>query len=208
MYSETSTQTSTSKLSGFVRLVPIKPQMSDDVVRAVSEGFKKPITEALTEDVRKHLEDCHFGFSFIDGRNTFAGFAVFKTIDSFLYLSGCILRPAYQGSGLVNVAVFMAQSMTGAPDFALRTQSSLMWSAGQRMTRGWTPHLGTKETASTEKVERLIKKLGMASTIVPGFYNGPLYGEKPEHQNSELQNWWDSICNFERGDAVLCSGRF
>ncbi len=208
MYSDTSIHIGPSKLAGFVRLVPRKPPMNESVVETVSEGFKQPITDALYEDVRQHLEDCHFGFSFIDGRDTFAGFAIFKVIDRFLYLSGGIMRPAYQGSGLINVAVLMAQSITSSPLFALRTQSPLMWSAGRRLTREWLPQLGVTDHVMAEETKKLADKLGMASTVVPGFYNGPLYGEKPQYKDAELQNWWNSICSFERGDAVLCSGRF
>jgi|GEM_PF-2497733 len=197
-----------SKLSGFVRLVPIRPRYDDDVMATVAEGFQKPKSPALQKDVHEHLQDCQFAFSFVDAQDTLAGFALFKVIGNFLYLSGGVLRPAYQGKGLLSVAVLTARSITGSAFFALRTQSSLMWAAGRHLTHEWYPQSGIKIHSMAEMTRQLADKLGMASTIVPGFYGEALYGQKPLHKDAKLQAWWDSFVDFDRGDAVLCGGRF
>jgi hypothetical protein len=190
----------------------------DVATRIASLGFVQPNSPALRADVDDHLSQGKIVFSVVDAKTAeTVGFAIFLHFDwsytgmsapaSTLYLSGIILDPAYQGMGIAAMAVAEAQAITGAKFLALRTQSPRMWSAGAGMTTDWFPH-PRHETPVEMSVRGLGAALRMDSSfpVARGIYKGPLYGAKPVHRDAALQTWWDSICDFTRGDAVFCIG--
>lgn len=137
------------------------------------------------------------------------GFAIFNLIDpQLLYLSGIILTPSFQGKGIAEVIVRNVATQTGAQYLALRTQSPRMWSAMKKMCSMTFP-VSFMETPSwaVKYGEQAAKRNGSKFPVTPGFYNGPLYGIKPTHYDPKIQAWWDSICSFENGDAVICVGK-
>ena len=191
---------------------------TDIATRIASLGFVQPMSDALRADVNDHLSHGRIVFSIVDDpTGETVGFAIFLSFDWLytglcsiaptLYLSGIILDPRYQGMGIAAMAVAEAQSITGAKYLALRTQSPRMWSAGAGMTTDWFPH-PSRETPVEMSVRGLgaAMRTGSSFPVTRGIYGGPLYGEKPFHHDPKLQAWWDSICDFERGDAVFCIG--
>ena len=188
--------------------VPGLPNLNEAVAVA-AEGFVQPVSDGLQTDVRNHLADSQTAFSIVDENGQVVGFALFKNIVGVLYLTGLILRHDYQNRGLGKAAILAGRFATGAEYFALRTQSPRMWSVGNKLASAWYPNQnGFSDKDLEQKASILALELGMATPIVQGFYGGPLYGEKPTHRDPALQAWWDSLCSFQRGDAVLCVGRF
>lgn len=188
--------------------IPGLPNL-DEAVSIAAEGFVRSVSLELQIDVKNHLTDKQTAFSVVDENGRVVGFALFKSIGGILYLAGLILRRDYQNRGLGKEAILAGKFATKAEYFALRTQSPRMWSVGNSLASAWYPNLtGLPNKNLEQKAKILATELGMIAPIVQGFYGGPLYGEKPTHQNSDLQARWDSLCSFERGDAVLCVGRF
>ena len=187
---------------------PLPPNLDEAVVIA-SEGFAQPMSKNLEIDVANHLAECPTAFTIINADGQAIGFVLFKKFDEILYISGIILRRKCQGQGLGLEAIRSAKLMAHAEWFALRTQSLRMWRAGQKLAREWYPSpFFDHNPEIRQRAEFLAHRLGMAGVIVPGFYGSPLYGVKPIHRDCQLQTWWDNLCSFERGDAVLCLGRF
>ena len=85
-----------------------------------------------------------------------------------------------------------------------------MWEVGRRVCQVWEPNFDGLYCSSELVVlsTKLGAVLGMVFPANAGFYGGPLYGEKPQHNVPTVQRWWDSICCFDRGDSVLCVGKF
>lgn len=182
-----------------------------EAARIAAQAFVKTYSQQIYQDVAEHLAEGEV-YTIFDG-TSLAGFAIFKMTDSeTLYLAGIILRPDVQAQGLAAKVIEMARQETGAKKLTLRTQSLRMWSVGRKLCREWYPR--PDEMRLEEGVcpwfgpyVYPVDTLG-DSKILRGFYNGPLYGQKPVHHNRRLQKWWDGICDFERGDAVFCCGVF
>ena len=192
-----------------IRIIKTMPDI-DVAMEIAASGFVQPESEALREDVAIHLKEGQIVYTIeVDG--VLSGFAIFNDISPVLYLSGIILNERCQGKGITKKVVEVARVQTGASILALRTQSTHMYMAGKHVVAPecWFPHATIEISASLLSVrEGLVKKLGMTSAIHQGFYGGPLYGEKPIHGDARVQAYFDSICNFDRGDAVLCIGYF
>ncbi|MBI5794374.1 hypothetical protein HZA87_04845 [Candidatus Uhrbacteria bacterium] len=186
-----------------------KPSL-DDLVILASEGFRQPITPELIGDVERHLADTDFCVCIFDG-GTLVGCMLCKLpIPGVLYIAGTLILPQYQGAGIKSEVTRMV--MRDHPEllwFAGRTQSPIVWSSVQGIASELLPH--PRPHVATDKMHErrreLARALGMTSTIQQGFYGGALYGEKPINRDGRVQAWWDSICNFERGDAVLYIAR-
>lgn len=175
-----------------------------------SRGFVQPVSAALRTDVDVHLRHGQIVFLVIDAeKEAVVGFALFNDLAPVLYLSGIILDPAYQGRGIAALAVAEARVLTGATHLALRTQSARMWLAGSRMVEEWYPHPKQQIPDHLRPLaEQAAARTNSVFPVAVGLYGGPLYGAKPVHHDETLQSWWDSLCSFERGDAVFCIGRF
>lgn len=213
----------------FVREVPDL----DLATRIASSGFVQPLSSALRLDVDSHLKEGQIVYSIFKG-DSLIGFAIFCKMTlpavfpgragdwggsiyedmNVLYLAGIMLHDSMQGQGIAEQAVLHARKEleTHISYFALRTESLRMWSAGKKMTESWFPNPqnsfpGQFRVAKTLLAERMQMKLDKDFSS-SGFYGAPLYGTKPLHHDANLQAWWDGICSFERGDAVLCIGRF
>ncbi|HEU0051425.1 MAG TPA: GNAT family N-acetyltransferase [Patescibacteria group bacterium] len=174
-----------------------------------SEGFVQPVSEHLREDVREHLAHGERLYS-IHAHGQVAGFAIFNIWDSVLYLSGIMLKTEFQGRGIAERVVERVHTAVQAPYFALRTQSLRMWCAGRRMVEEWYPHPEYSEIPDEFRTlgYAVARRLGNDFPVSRGCYGSALYGLKPTCANSALQEWWDQICDFERGDAIVCVGRF
>lgn len=169
-------------------------------------GFVQPPTPELRLDVERHFAQGRLVYS-VHRNGRLGGYALFRVMDQVLYLGGVMLLPELQGCGIAIKFIERAHADSGVHFLGLRTQSPRMWTAGLRATTSWIP----RENAADEELAHLGRglaaALGCSFPVHPGFYGGSLYGQKPVHGDPRLQAWWDSICNTERGDAVICVGR-
>lgn len=192
-----------------------------------ASGFGVPESYDLEVDVFNHLGagDLVYGFALapqdngwretVDGRALHVGFAIFKVWGIILYLSGIIMDADHQRSKAVNMAVWAAVNQLHNEQgkevayLAFRTQSLPMWVAGSRETKSIFPREGVaKPVDELARIgARVAKELGSVFPVSVGHYGGPLYGKKPIYRGDrKLQLWWDGLCDFERGDAVICVG--
>lgn len=192
-----------------MKYIERKPSL-EDAVRLASEGFCRPVTQALIDDVAQHLEVADFCVCYEDEGNLI-GYQIFHTpIPHLLYIGGTLITPAYQGRGIKAEATRSILCMR--PELTWisgRTQSPIVWSSVHRIAKELLPNYDP-DVCSHEAEElrhQLAFILGMNDPIHEGFYGGALYGKKPTHHDWKIQAWWDSICNFERGDAVLYMAR-
>jgi len=191
-----------------IRFVRQKPDL-DLATEIASSGFVQPISKALQLDVDVHLNEGRIVYTIFDDDRV-VGFAIFKVIgEDVLYLAGIMLHESVQGKGIAELAVKHANTESYFSHLALRTQSLRMWVAGNKMMRDWFPNPENRIHEPLRHVRNMVAShLKMPADVLsaPGFYGAPLYGKKPVHRDVALQKWWDSICSFERGDAVLCVG--
>ena len=176
---------------------------------AAAEGFIQPLSKSLETDVDNHLKLAEFGFQF-HFRGEFLGFTLFQHQEDLLMGAGMQIRPFAQGHGLVKQAILLAKEITGANFLAYKTQNPRMWQVGERLCSVWTP---TVECGFANKDvdgarNRVADFMGIETTTLKRFYGQALYGKKPTHWDEGIQEWWDSVCNFEQGDSVLCVGKF
>lgn len=175
--------------------------------RIASSGFVQPISDELRQDVAGHMAggDLVYGIQ-EDGQ--FVGFVIFNIWDDILYLSGIIVHEDYQRHQHVveSVAKVRRQHLQ-LKYLALRTQSLRMYVAGGKVCSAWTPHVDAVSTPELSRVgKEVAERTNSEFPLHLGCYGGPLYGEKPVYRDESLQRWWDELCNFERGDAVICTG--
>jgi hypothetical protein len=184
-----------------------RPRLDEAVEIAVA-GFVQKHSAELRKDVDKHLTKGQIVYRIKDLEVT-AGFALFNKWEDVLYLSGIILVPSVQGRGIAAAVIGRAHAETRTKYLTLRTQSAIMWRAGEKIcAEGWTPRPLKRTDLGIETAGNLTaEKLGGTFPISPKCYGGPLYGTKPIYSDSFIQTWWDSICDFECGDAVICAGR-
>lgn len=176
-----------------------------------SAGFVQSLSSTLREDVENHLREGQIIYSTLE-HDQVVGMSIFTAIGArseILYLVGTIFLPRVQQRGLAAEAIHVARAECGSEYLALRTQSPRMWSVGNKLCRDWYPNVGIVIPSSMQEIgERVSRKIDSAFPFARGQYRGPLYGAKPTHHDPVLQQWWDRICDFDRGDAVLCVGRF
>ncbi|MFH0814675.1 MAG: GNAT family N-acetyltransferase [Candidatus Falkowbacteria bacterium] len=181
-------------------------------VELVSRGFVQPVSQALIADTRDHLHAGDFVYS-ATADDRLVGFAVFDELPSkLLFVAGIMIDPAHQGEKVGRQMILKAKDQVSAEFLGLRTQSPRMWSAGRSICAEWYPNFdnGVLRFRLQAQAELIRARLGpkYEYPVVESCYGGALYGEKPTHREPSVQSWWDSICNFARGDAVLCIGKF
>lgn len=190
----------------------IKPS-TKEAIKIAALGFVREHSPELQKDVEEHLAE-GIVYTFVQDDQE-VGFAIFNMTDKeTLYLAGIILRPEVQAQGLAAKVIEIARQETGAKKLTLRTQSLRMWSVGKKLCQSWYPRPDFEKCQAAvgfcpwfgDNFYQIDTKGD--SQILRGFYNGPLYGQKPVHHDRRLQKWWDKICDFERGDAVFCCGSF
>lgn len=195
-----------------VHIASVTPGL-DEATRVASAGFVQPLTSALRDDVERHLEEGALVQSFTL-EDVVVGFAIYRLFEigtvRLLYLAGIILDPRIQGQHLAARAIGLAAAELGATHLGLRTQSLRMWLVGERLTCvTWAPHpsreLSDEDARLGAALSERIHGAGRFPQLA-GFYGAPLYGEKPVYRDPLIQSWWDSICNFDAGDAVICLG--
>lgn len=191
--------------------------------RIAASGFNQLLSSELRQDVANHLVG-DMVYTLTDDGEPF-GFAIFNVWNDVLYLGGIILSDEHQGKGLFQKVIDRAR--TDEPKvryLAFRTQSSLMYKAAFNYCRELHPappvvpeflrrpfrgvdcaHIPLD---FKERGDIVAARLGSQFPVHRGCYGGPLYGKKPGHPNPSFQQWWDSLCDFERGDAFICIGLF
>lgn len=183
----------------------------DEAVPLTAEGFRQPISAALTEDVRVHLNASEFSLCARE-RGKLVCYMLFTIpTDEVLYIAGTLIAETHQGTGIKTRGTILAfERHPSLRWLAGRTQSSIVWASAARISSELYPSGdgGTFSADGTRRLNALAESLRMNGPVHRGFYGGPLYGEKPVHRDPAVQAWWDALCDFERGDAVLYMGRY
>jgi ribosomal protein S18 acetylase RimI-like enzyme len=198
----------------------------DQATELAALGFSQDNSPGLREDVRNHLEGADACLCIYDAK-CLVGYMLFQLpehinhydekwnlgyiimppqVKHIVYIAGTLVHPEYQGKGLKAEATRMAMDkFMDRTYFAGRTQSPIVWSSVTRLASVVYPHPNATKPSSQmlSALDALVAYLKMKSAIEPGFYGGPLYGQKPLHRNEGIQAWWDSLIDFQRGDALL-----
>ncbi|MDO8583597.1 MAG: hypothetical protein Q7R83_00260 [bacterium] len=191
-----------------ISVIPQAPRV--DLATAIAaSGLVVSNSLPLQQDVESHL---HAGqvYTVVSG-DAPVGFAVFSRFpNGVLYLAGIMLRPNVQGRHICEKII---QGVRRPEDrfLGLRTQSPIMWAAGKRIcSNGWLPDQPVATDSELQRIGNEVAAVIGCPTfpVSPGFYGQALYGKKPEHRDPVVQAWWDSLCDFVRGDVVVCVGRF
>ncbi len=183
----------------------------DEAVPLTAEGFRRPITDALVEDVRVHLGASEFSLSVRDKGRLVCYMLFSIPADDILYIGGTLITAPMQGHGIKTRGTILAfERFPSLRWVAGRTQSSIVWASAARVTSELFPGANgaTHSSECRDRLDALVETLRMDGAIHRGFYGGPLYGEKPLHHDASAQAWWDTLCDFDRGDAVLYMGRY
>lgn len=183
----------------------------DEAVRLTAEGFRRPVTDALVEDVRVHLAAAEFSLCAREDGMLVCYMIFTVPVPDVLYISGTLIESSRQGTGIKTAGTVLAfERHPSLRWFSGRTQSSVVWASAARIASELTPNreASALSTEGTACLDALVAALRMSGPTHAGFYGGPLYGEKPVHHDPAVQAWWDALCDFERGDAVLYLGRF
>lgn len=180
----------------------------ETATRIASSGFVQPISDELRQDVAGHMAggDVVYGIR-EDGQ--FVGFVIFNIWYDILYLSGIIVDAAHQRHQHVSESVTkVLRQNPGLKFLALRTQSLRMYVAGRKVCPVWLPYPSAVFMPELNRVgKEVAERTNSEFPVHVGCYGGPLYGEKPVYRDESLQRWWDELCNFQRGDAVICVGK-
>lgn len=177
-----------------------------DATQLAALGFNREVDAVLTEDVRQHLASSDATLCIYDN-DRLIGYMIFGLqVENLVYISGTLVHPDEQGKGIKARATEVAmERFSDRTYFAGRTQSPIVWSSVTRLATAVQPH--PSETAMTrsmaQALSRLVEHLNMEAALQIGFYGGPLYGRKPVHNDVQVQTWWDTLINFQRGDALL-----
>lgn len=194
-----------------MHLVKTKPDPGAALQIAAS-GFCQPVSAELEKDVTEHIAGGDLHFSFMQAART-VGFAIFNVWDDILYLSGIIMHADYQQRRAVQQAVAAARiEAPSACYLAYRTQSYRMWRAAEPTCDFWFPASSNSSKSVLAELVwvggRVSQRIGSTFPVHQGWYGGPLYGKKPVRGSFTDQQGWDWQCNFNRGDALICVGKF
>ncbi len=181
-----------------------------------ASGFCQSVSPELERDVATHLAGGDLVYTFHECEQV-VGFAIFNVWENVLYLGGIILDAQHQGRRMVQQVVARAiynlrnEHRVDVDYLAFRTQSLRMWVAGARECEQIFPCRGNHEVPEDimSTVQMVASRVGSDFPVGVGCYGNSLYGQKPVYGNildRRLRRWWDEICDFERGDAVLCVG--
>lgn len=193
----------------------------DVATQIAAEGFMRSVSEALRKDVEDHLKD-RLVLRALDGEKDVA-FAAFNLLnDTNLYLAGMMVRPEYQQKGLFAQLVAEARVQVRvdgneAHYLSLRTQSCPCFVAFTKLCSRWEPGghhyeygydqiLWAKGWTVAEFLGKKRQGEEMDYHRCKEVYGGPMYGKKPVYHDKQKQSWWDSWCDFEKGDAIICIG--
>lgn len=173
-----------------------------------ARGFVRSISEELAKDVAAHISG-DLVLRIIED-SVDIGFACFQIESDVLYLHGIMIDPDVQAKSIAVRVIEYAQAKTNMSFLGLRTQSPRMWSAGRKVCQQWIPGFENGDERDEELLKAAHRIAKISNSLFPvhvGCYGGPLYGTKPTHSDYIIQQWWDSLCDFERGDAAICVGR-
>lgn len=177
--------------------------------RLTSHGFVQPVSPELIDDVAAHIAG-DLVVRIFDDDGEEVGFATFSVHEDLLYLNGIMLDPAVQGNSYAQNVISFARDRFDSAYLGLRTQNPKMWSVGKRMCDIWLPDLDDRlpDKGLQGVIDRLQKERNLPHPLHEACYGEALYGDKPVHRDEAIQRWWDELCDFERGDGVVCVGRF
>ena len=182
----------------------------DQALLLASEGFGIEITPQMAESVRLNLLASEIHVVAVVHHQVIGCMLATIPLPGVLHITGTLILPAYQGMGIKRDAT--QHLLTSRPELQWimgRTQSSHVWSSVRNMAKELLP--SPENVVVSDELRamqaRLFETFGQTSEIEKGRYGKPLHGSKPIHRDPQLQTWWDSICNFEAGDAILYLAR-
>ncbi|PJA45069.1 hypothetical protein CO174_05080 [Candidatus Uhrbacteria bacterium CG_4_9_14_3_um_filter_50_9] len=182
----------------------------EELVEVTAAALHRSVDQVLIDDVAAHEREAESVLTMRhDGKLIGFMLLTFPLMDT-VYIAGTMIIPSFQGCGLKRMATAgLMYEVPGMRFFAGRTQSSIVWAsvAGSASQVLPNPDGGRVDQELIDTRAALVQVLNMDGVIHKGFYGGPLYGEKPMHRDGNVQAWWDTFCDFERGDAVLYVAR-
>lgn len=189
-------------------LMTIRQEMLsvEDATHIAASGFVQDYNPSLENDVRSHLDIGTTYTVYEDERKI--GFVIYELFGNILYISGIVLLPSAQGNGYACRIIGQLCKEVGLPFLGYRTQSPRMWSVGMKLCKEWYPNpTSTPSAATLTKIELLCQCINTPCyPVTKNFYGHALYGCKPFLRDKKVQLWWDNMCSFEAGDAVVCFG--
>jgi len=184
------------------------PPSKADALDLAKRVFGIDQGEVLGAEVDERLMNADVVFSFVNG-DTMIGFVTLERLfDDVLYLTGAAIDPPYQGQGLTKQAIRQVQQEIHTRYLVFRTQSIHAWKLAHSYCDEIYPSPGTVVPGYIDEVAGRIKNKVGVFPVTSGHYGGKKFHAKPIHADSILQTWWDGLCDFEHGDAVVCIGVF
>ena len=192
-----------------------------EAVQVTALALSRPVDQVLIDDVSVHFAEAEKVLC-VRREGELVGYMLLTfPVPELVYIAGTMVIPMLQGTGIKAQATRVVMDTHPQIRFwAGRTQSSIVWASVTRAASHVLPYLpglipsqpwpdsswpGLSGIYSEmgQIRDTLAEVLGMSAWLEPGFYGGPLYGEKPQHNNERIQLWWDTFIDFKRGDAVL-----
>ncbi len=193
----------------------------EEAVQVTALALSRPIDQVLIDDVSVHFAETEKVLC-VREQGELVGYMLLTfPVPGLVYIAGTMVIPMLQGTGIkAHATRVVMQAHPQIRFWAGRTQSSIVWASVTRAASHVLPHppgsipsqpwpnaawpgLSGIHSEMGRIRDVLAGVLGMSSWLEPGFYGGPLYGEKPTHCDPAVQAWWDTFIDFERGDAVL-----
>ncbi len=182
-----------------------KAPSTDEAAPIAAAAFERPDDERNRSGVQIVTSE-GIGFcAYID--DELVGFAIFLIKEDILYLNAIAVKPELHGLGITQALLVYAMNALPLPYIGWRTQSLRAQRAFRKVASSSFPHPEYQDDDCLNRATYLAKTDGFDSTLAAGVYGGPLFGEKPIVADAEQQEWWDSLCSFENGDAIYSAAK-
>ncbi len=182
----------------------------DEAVYVTALALDREIDQVLINDVQEHFAQADKVLSMRRDGQLVGYMLLTFPLEGLVYIAGTMVVPPLHGNGIKAQATRVV--MDTHPEclyWSGRTQSSIVWASVTRAATVMVPSPTSNrgDLQLLEVRDALATALGMNSWLHRGFYGGPLYGTKPTHREVAVQAWWDSLIDFQQGDALLYVAR-
>ena len=118
----------------------------DEAVPLTAEGFRRPVTDALVEDVRAHLAASEHALCVRDDGRLVCYMLFTVPADGILYIAGTLITEPMQGHGIKTAGTVLAFERFHALRWlAGRTQSSVVWASATKVSSELYPRRDAAE---------------------------------------------------------------
>lgn len=174
-----------------------------------SRAFGIPLTPAYKERVASVIEKGYY-YAARTNEGQLIGFLVARSYGSLNYIDGTAVLPKYQAQNLAQSLGLAALRDFPAPFIALVTQSVYAYRSAAKWCSTIFPKLGQADLGIPESLRDAAKILVENELrpfpIIPKFYPLDFYRIKPVSRDPITQRWWDSLAEFDNGDAIYIVG--